>query len=128
VVASSGGKQAAPAVHDRCRRQGGVFDDPVVDAATAIEPVQVGSLVHDDTIDDAATRRGRPTINAVEGVSHAMMAGDYILARAAALAAGVSRDAAAPSPPPSPTCARATCSRCATPSTLRARSRRTSRP
>jgi heptaprenyl diphosphate synthase len=54
----------------------------------------VGSLVHDDILDEADTRRGRPTINAVEGVNHAVLAGDYILARAAELAAGVSQDAA----------------------------------
>jgi heptaprenyl diphosphate synthase len=57
--------------------------------------VQVGSLVHDDILDDADTRRGRPTINAVEGVNHAVLAGDYILARAAELAARVSQQAAA---------------------------------
>src|SRR5690606_39284342 len=66
----------------------------VVDAAAAVELVQVGSLVHDDILDDAATRRGRPTINAVEGVNHAVLAGDYILARAAELAAVVSQEAA----------------------------------
>jgi geranylgeranyl pyrophosphate synthase len=73
---------------------GGVFDDRVVAAAAAVELVQVGSLVHDDILDGAATRRGRATINAVEGVDHALLAGDYILARAAQLAASVSGEAA----------------------------------
>ena len=64
-------------------------------AAAAAELVQIGSLVHDDILDVAATRRGRPTINACEGLDHALLAGDYILARAAELAASVSQEAAA---------------------------------
>jgi geranylgeranyl pyrophosphate synthase len=94
-VASSGGKRLRPLFTIVAAATGDTFDDGVVDAAAAVELVQVGSLVHDDILDDAATRRGRPTINAVEGVNHAVMAGDYILARAAELAAGVSREAAA---------------------------------
>ena len=94
-VASSGGKRLRPLFTIVAAATGDTFDDRVVDAAAAVELVQVGSLVHDDILDDAATRRGRPTINAVEGVNHAVMAGDYILARAAELAARVSREAAA---------------------------------
>ena len=94
-VASAGGKRLRPLFTIVCATTGDAFNDRVVDAAAAVELVQVGSLVHDDILDDAATRRGRPTINAVEGVNHAVMAGDYILARAAELAARVSREAAA---------------------------------
>ncbi|HET6775662.1 MAG TPA: polyprenyl synthetase family protein [Acidimicrobiales bacterium] len=93
-VAQSGGKRLRPLLTIVTAAVGGVFDERVVDAAAAVELVQVGSLVHDDILDDAATRRGRPTINAVEGVNHAVLAGDYILARAAELAAGVSQVAA----------------------------------
>jgi geranylgeranyl pyrophosphate synthase len=94
-VASSGGKRLRPLFTIVTAATGDTFDERVVDAAAAVELVQVGSLVHDDILDDAATRRGRPTINAVEGVNHAVLAGDYILARAAELAARVSREAAA---------------------------------
>lgn len=93
-VATSGGKRLRPLFTIVAAATGGVFDQRVVDVAAAVELVQVGSLVHDDILDDAATRRGRPTINAVEGLNHAVLAGDYILARAAELAAGVSREAA----------------------------------
>jgi geranylgeranyl pyrophosphate synthase len=93
-VATSGGKRLRPLFTIVAAATGGVFDQRVVDVAAAVELVQVGSLVHDDILDEAATRRGRPTINAVEGVNHAVLAGDYILARAAELAAGVSREAA----------------------------------
>jgi heptaprenyl diphosphate synthase len=93
-VAQSGGKRLRPLLTIVTAAVGGVFDERVVDAAAAVELVQVGSLVHDDILDDAATRRGRPTINAVEGVNHAVLAGDYILARAAELASGVGQVAA----------------------------------
>ena len=93
-VAAAGGKRLRPLLTIVAAATGDVFDDRVVDAAAAVELVQVGSLVHDDILDEADTRRGRPTINAVEGVNHAVLAGDYILARAAALAARVSQEAA----------------------------------
>jgi geranylgeranyl pyrophosphate synthase len=94
-VASTGGKRLRPLLTIVAAELGGVFDERVVAAAASVELVQVGSLVHDDILDRAATRRGRPTINALEGVDHAVLAGDYILARAAELAASVSREAAA---------------------------------
>ncbi len=94
AVAGSGGKRLRPLLTIVAAAVGGVFDDDVVDVAAAVELVQVGSLVHDDILDGAATRRGRPTINASRGVGRALLAGDYILARAAELAAGVSGEAA----------------------------------
>jgi heptaprenyl diphosphate synthase len=44
-------------------------------------------LVHDDIFDEALTRRGTPTINAVEGRNEALIAGTYLLSRAGAEAA-----------------------------------------
>jgi heptaprenyl diphosphate synthase len=93
-VAANGGKRLRPLLTIVGAALGDRFDPRVVNAAAAVELVQVGSLVHDDILDQADTRRGRPTINAVEGVNHAVLAGDYILARAAELAASVSREAA----------------------------------
>jgi octaprenyl-diphosphate synthase len=94
-VAVTGGKRLRPLLTIVAAELGDRFDDRVVAAAAAVELVQVGSLVHDDILDRAATRRGRPTINAVEGIDHAVLAGDFILARAGELAASVSREAAA---------------------------------
>jgi geranylgeranyl pyrophosphate synthase len=62
---------------------GQVFGPRVIAAAVAVELVQVGSLVHDDIFDEAVTRRGTPTINAVEGQNQALLAGTYLMARAA---------------------------------------------
>jgi geranylgeranyl pyrophosphate synthase len=89
-VAGAGGKRLRPALTIAAAALGGVFDDRVVSGATAVELVQIGSLVHDDLFDEAATRRGVPTIHAVEGPNHAVMAGDYILAKAGSEATRVS--------------------------------------
>jgi geranylgeranyl pyrophosphate synthase len=86
-VVAGGGKRLRPALTLAVADVGQVFDPRVVAAAVAVELVQVGSLVHDDIFDDAQTRRGTPTINAVEGENEALLAGTYLMARAAAEAA-----------------------------------------
>src|SRR5580698_914825 len=83
-VVSSGGKRLRPALTIATADLGHVFDGRVIAAACAVELVQVGSLVHDDIFDEAQTRRGTPTINAVEGPNEALLAGTYLLARAGA--------------------------------------------
>jgi heptaprenyl diphosphate synthase len=93
-VATAGGKRLRPILTIAAADHGGAYDARVVAGAAAVELVQVGSLVHDDIFEEAATRRGVPTINAVEGGAHAILAGDYILARAGQLAAEVSPEAA----------------------------------
>lgn len=58
-------------------------------AATAIELLHLGSLIHDDTIDAATSRWNQSTINQQEGPNLAIIAGDYVFARAASKAANV---------------------------------------
>lgn len=93
-MALSGGKRLRPVLVIAAANVFGEFDDRVIAGCAAVELVQVGSLVHDDIFDAAATRRGVATINAVEGVNPAILAGDFILARAGVEAASVSGDAA----------------------------------
>lgn len=50
--------------------------------AMIAEMIHTASLVHDDVIDKADTRRGKPTVNARWGNRQAVLAGDFILARA----------------------------------------------
>lgn len=50
--------------------------------AAAIELIHMATLVHDDVIDNAATRRGVPTVSAEWGDSLAMQTGDYIFGQA----------------------------------------------
>src|SRR5262245_54633818 len=76
-VAAAGGKRLRPALTFACASLGTPDWDRVLNAAVAVELVQVGSLVHDDIFEAAEVRRGIPTINAVEGDKIALMAGDY---------------------------------------------------
>ena len=50
--------------------------------ATATELMHIATLVHDDAIDSADTRRGHATINSIWGLDLAILAGDFLFARA----------------------------------------------
>lgn len=50
--------------------------------AEIAELIHVASLLHDDVIDDADSRRGKPALNLVLGNKLAILAGDFLLARA----------------------------------------------
>lgn len=50
--------------------------------AEITELIHVASLLHDDVIDAAGTRRGKKSLNAVFGNKVAILAGDFLLARA----------------------------------------------
>lgn len=54
--------------------------------AVPLELIHSASLVHDDVIDDAGTRRGKPTVKAKWDNKIAMYTGDYIYAKALILA------------------------------------------
>ena len=62
--------------------------DAVVAAGAAVELVHMATLVHDDMLDGADLRRGRPTAWALYGEQAAKAAGDYLFARAFAVLAG----------------------------------------
>ena len=60
----------------------------LVPLAAAIELMHHATLVHDDIIDAAPVRRKQPSLNAVWGNEISVIAGDFLYARAFALAAG----------------------------------------
>ena len=68
--------------------------DEAVRGAVAVELVHLGSLYHDDVIDEAETRRGVPAVNARWSNIVAILAGDFLLARASELAASLGADVA----------------------------------
>jgi len=57
--------------------------DKLVTMATAVELLHIATLIHDDTIDKADTRRGRATISNIWGNDVAVLLGDYVFATSA---------------------------------------------
>ena len=66
----------------------------VIRGGVAVELVHQGSLYHDDVIDDAETRRTVQSVNARWGNLEAILAGDYLLARASEIAADLGTEVA----------------------------------
>jgi geranylgeranyl pyrophosphate synthase len=61
--------------------------DRLVTLAASLEVVHTATLVHDDTIDQALSRRGLSTINALWNGKVAILVGDFLFAQSAHLAA-----------------------------------------
>jgi geranylgeranyl pyrophosphate synthase len=55
--------------------------------AAAVELLHTATLVHDDLVDGAATRRGRETLHVIWSAGEAVLAGDYLLAQSVSLVA-----------------------------------------
>jgi geranylgeranyl pyrophosphate synthase len=82
---AAGGKRLRPLLVLLCAGpEGGAR---AVRAATAIELVHMATLVHDDILDAAPLRRGRPTVVASSGHERAVGTGDLLLSRAFAILA-----------------------------------------
>lgn len=87
-LVTSGGKRIRPALCLLAAHGGAAFSlARTLPLATALELIHTASLVHDDVIDKADTRRGAPTANAKWDNKIAILAGDYIFARAFRLVA-----------------------------------------
>jgi heptaprenyl diphosphate synthase len=84
-LAEAGGKRFRPLLV----AIGAHFGDPgsplVVPAAAVVELTHLGTLYHDDVMDEAEVRRGAPSANSRWGNSVAILIGDYLFARAADL-------------------------------------------
>jgi heptaprenyl diphosphate synthase len=63
--------------------------------AVAVELVHLASLYHDDVLDEATIRRNVESVNSRFGNLVAIVAGDYLLARSAGIAAGLGTEIAA---------------------------------
>ncbi|MBS1836491.1 MAG: polyprenyl synthetase family protein [Actinobacteria bacterium] len=89
----AGGKRVRPGFCIAAAATALRTDSPAtIDAVTggvAVELVHLGSLYHDDVMDEAATRRTVDSVNARWGNLKAILAGDFLLARASELAAGL---------------------------------------
>jgi geranylgeranyl pyrophosphate synthase len=76
---SAGGKRLRPILVFLC---GNGNADELVAAATAVELLHMATLVHDDVLDCAELRRGRPTVFASAGRLAATATGDLLFSRA----------------------------------------------
>lgn len=72
----------------------GDFDRRVILGGVSVELVHLGSLYHDDVIDEAEIRRTADSVNARWGNLRAILAGDFLLARASEIAASLSTEIA----------------------------------
>jgi heptaprenyl diphosphate synthase len=94
----AGGKRIRPilvlAAASACDGYRGPVSDDAVMGGVAVELVHLGSLYHDDVIDEAETRRGVQSVNARWNNVIAILAGDFLLARASEIAARLGTEVA----------------------------------
>jgi heptaprenyl diphosphate synthase len=89
----AGGKRFRAMLVLLAARFGDYRDKRIVPAAVAIELTHLATLFHDDVMDEAAIRRGQPSANSQFGNSIAILAGDYLFARASRILADLGPDA-----------------------------------
>jgi len=92
---AAGGKRYRPLLAQVAAELGGDPGDGPVAAGVAVELVHLGSLYHDDVIDQAESRRGAVSVNANWSNTVAILAGDFLLARASETAAPLGTEAVA---------------------------------
>jgi octaprenyl-diphosphate synthase len=86
----AGGKRLRPLLSCAVLR---AFDEdplPHMELIACVEVIHAASLLHDDVVDGAATRRGRETAHERFGPKTAVMAGDAMMARALEILSGSS--------------------------------------
>ena len=85
----AGGKRFRPIVTSLAGKFGEEKDNisNIIDAGVCVELIHIGSLYHDDVIDNATTRRGVESSNSKWNSTLSILAGDYLLARSSELAA-----------------------------------------
>ena len=93
---SAGGKRLRPVMTIVASQVGNdsAASDDAIQGGISCELVHLGSLYHDDVMDEATTRRGVDTVNAKWGNLQAILAGDFLLARASEIAASLGTEVA----------------------------------
>jgi octaprenyl-diphosphate synthase len=79
---SGGGKRLRPILVLLCGKLFGESRPGLVRMAAVVEMIHTATLVHDDVIDMAKSRRGRPSINVVWGNHTSVLAGDWLYMQA----------------------------------------------
>ena len=86
-VGDTSGKRLRPILVLLSAKLFGVVNDRTLQAATFVEMVHSATLIHDDVVDEAETRRNKASVKARFGNLSAVLAGDYLLAKAMLLIA-----------------------------------------
>ncbi|MFO7548818.1 MAG: polyprenyl synthetase family protein [Acidimicrobiia bacterium] len=84
---AAGGKRFRPLLALLAAELGPGDDHAPVEAGVSVELIHLGSLYHDDVIDEADTRRGAASVNSNWTNTVAILAGDFLMARASEVAA-----------------------------------------
>lgn len=84
-VLGSGGKRLRPAVLMLAAELCGYDGPRRVQVAAAVELLHTATLLHDDVVDLANLRRGRPAARAIWGNRRAVLVGDFFYARASSM-------------------------------------------
>jgi heptaprenyl diphosphate synthase len=91
----AGGKRYRPLLAQVAAEIGGADGGDPIEAGVAVELIHLGSLYHDDVIDEADSRRGQTSVNDNWTNTIAILAGDFLLARASEIAAPLGVEAVA---------------------------------
>ncbi|MEJ7761242.1 MAG: polyprenyl synthetase family protein [Thermomicrobiales bacterium] len=86
-IVAARGKRLRPLLLILANRAFCPSSDRVIPAAAGVELLHIASLIHDDSIDHAALRRGQPTLNSSLSSGAVILVGDYLFAQSAILAA-----------------------------------------
>lgn len=86
-IFNAGGKRLRPFLTVSCARMLGVLDSSVYPLGASLELLHSATLLHDDILDDADTRRGQSTAHNIFGTRETILAGDALLALGNAIVA-----------------------------------------
>ncbi len=76
---ATGGKRLRPICVALAARMGSGFDATARELGVSVELIHCATLLHDDVVDDGATRRGVPAARTIYGNAASIFAGDYLL-------------------------------------------------
>jgi octaprenyl-diphosphate synthase len=85
-ILTGGGKRLRALLFVICARLSGYEGERAYALSSIFEYLHAATLLHDDVIDKAHTRRGKPAANTVWGNSAAVLVGDFLLSKSFTLA------------------------------------------
>ena len=86
-IFDAGGKRLRPLLTVLTARLCGYDKDDIYDLAVTLEMLHAATLLHDDVLDNAATRRGQAAAHTLFDVTPTILAGDALLSHANAMVA-----------------------------------------